>query len=42
LPLAVYLGLDSDPGGAVALSVVLLVVSLVVLVSMRDRWLVRP
>ncbi len=42
LPLAVYLGLDSDPGGAVSLSIVLLVVSIVVLVGLRDRWLVRP
>ncbi|MGI9579002.1 MAG: ABC transporter permease [Microthrixaceae bacterium] len=42
LPLAVYLGLDGDPGGAVALSIVLLVVSLVVLVGLRDRWLLRP
>jgi molybdate transport system permease protein len=41
LPLAVYLGLDADPGGAVALSVVLLVVSLLVLVGLRDRWLAR-
>lgn len=41
LPLAVYLGLDTDPGGAVALSVVLLVVSLLVLVGLRDRWLAR-
>lgn len=42
LPLAVYLGLDGDPGEAVALSIVLLVVSIVVLVGLRDRWLVRP
>jgi molybdate transport system permease protein len=41
LPLAVYLGLDADPGGAVSLSIVLLLVSLVVLVGLRDRWLVR-
>lgn len=42
LPLAVYLGLDADPAGAVSLSIVLLVVSLVVLVGLRDRWLVSP
>jgi molybdate transport system permease protein len=39
LPLAVYLQLDSDPRGAVALSLVLLGVSLAVLVALRDRWL---
>lgn len=39
LPLAVYLQLESDPDVAVALSLVLLVVSLVVIVSLRDRWL---
>jgi molybdate transport system permease protein len=39
LPLAVYLELVSDQETAIALSLVLLVVSLVVLVSLRDRWL---
>ncbi len=37
-PLAVYLLLESDPSAAIALSVVLLAVSLVVLVLLRDRW----
>ena len=37
-PLAVYLLLESDPAGAVALSLVLLAVALVVLVALRDRW----
>ena len=41
LPLAVYLQLEGQPGSAIAMSLVLLVVSLVVLVSLRDRWL-RP
>ncbi len=41
LPLAVYLALESQPETAIALSLVLLVVSLVVLVALRDRWLVR-
>jgi molybdate transport system permease protein len=41
LPLAVYLELGSDQETAIALSLVLLVVSLVVLVSLRDRWLTR-
>lgn len=37
-PLAVYLLLESDPQVAVALSVVLLAVCVVVLVALRDRW----
>jgi molybdate transport system permease protein len=37
-PLAVYLQLESHPGTAIALSIVLLAVSLVVLVALRDRW----
>jgi len=41
LPLAVYLLLESHPDTAIALSLVLLAVSLVVLVLLRDRWLVR-
>jgi molybdate transport system permease protein len=39
LPLAIYLQLESDPGSAVALSLVLLAISFVVLVVLRDRWL---
>jgi molybdate transport system permease protein len=38
LPLAVYLQLEADPDVAVALSLVLLVVSLAVIVGLRDRW----
>ncbi len=41
LPLAVYLLLDSRPDTAVALSLVLLGISLTVLVALRDRWLER-
>jgi molybdate transport system permease protein len=41
LPLAVYLQLGTDRDAAVSLSLVLLAVSLVVLVALRDRWLVR-
>jgi len=37
-PLAVYLFLESQPGVAIALSLVLLAVSVVVLVALRDRW----
>jgi molybdate transport system permease protein len=42
LPLAVYLELESNRDAAIALSLVLVVVSLVVLASLRDRWLTRP
>jgi molybdate transport system permease protein len=37
-PLAVYLLLETQPAVAIALSLVLLAVSVVVLVSLRDRW----
>jgi molybdate transport system permease protein len=39
MPLAVYVALENDTNGAVALSLVLLAVSLAVLVVLRDRWL---
>jgi molybdate transport system permease protein len=39
LPLAVYLALEGNPARAISLSLVLLAVSLVVIVSLRDRWL---
>src|SRR2546421_4739759 len=39
LPLAVYLALETNPDAAIALSLVLLAVSLVVLIALRDRWL---
>lgn len=42
LPLAVYLALEGRTEVAYAMSVLLLVVSLAVLVALRDRWLVRP
>jgi molybdate transport system permease protein len=38
LPLAVYVALQSDPDAAVALSVVLLAVSVLVLFALRGRW----
>ena len=41
MPLAVYLALESDPEAAIALSLVLLLVSVLVLAALRDRWL-RP
>jgi len=39
MPLAVYVALESDPEAAVALSLVLLLVSIAVLAGLRDRWL---
>ena len=39
LPLAVYIALEHDPDAAIALSLVLLAVSIVALVALRDRWL---
>jgi molybdate transport system permease protein len=39
LPLAVYQALETRPEAAVALSVLLLAVSLGVLVALRERWL---
>jgi molybdate transport system permease protein len=40
MPLAVYLSLESNhPETGIVLSLVLLLVSLVVLVGLRDRWL---
>ncbi len=39
MPIQVYYALETDPDAAIALSLVLLVVSVVVLVGLRDRWL---
>jgi molybdate transport system permease protein len=39
MPLAVYLALETDPDSATVLSLVLLVVSVVILVSLRERWI---
>ncbi|MGX7680561.1 molybdate ABC transporter permease subunit [Jatrophihabitans sp. DSM 45814] len=39
MPLAVYNALETDPEAAIALSLVLLLVAVVVLVALRDRWL---
>lgn len=38
LPVATYLELQHDPESAIALALVLMIVSVVVLVSLRDRW----
>ena len=42
LPLAVFVALESDRDAAVAISLVLVTVSLVVLVSLRHHWWRRP
>lgn len=42
MPLAVYLALETDPGAAIVLSIVLLLLSVTVLVSLRDRWISTP
>jgi molybdate transport system permease protein len=42
MPLAVYLALETDPGAAIVLSIVLLILSVTVLVSLRDRWISTP
>lgn len=39
MPIAVYYALETNPDAAIALSLVLLLVSVVVLVTLRDRWL---
>jgi molybdate transport system permease protein len=39
MPMNVYLLLETDPPAAIVLSLVLLVVSVAILVSLRDRWL---
>jgi len=39
MPLAVYVALQNDQGAAIALSLVMLAVSLAVLVALRGRWL---
>ncbi|MFD4601144.1 molybdate ABC transporter permease subunit [Streptomyces sp. NPDC058464] len=39
MPLAVYLALQNDPDTAIALSLVLLTVSIAVLAALRDRWM---
>jgi molybdate transport system permease protein len=39
VPLAVYLALETRPDGAIALSLILLAVSLAILIGLRNRWL---
>ncbi|GIF74629.1 ABC transporter permease [Asanoa siamensis] len=42
MPLAVYLTLEQDLDGAIVLSLILLVVSVVILAGLRDRWITAP
>ncbi|GAA2087547.1 ABC transporter permease [Actinomadura alba] len=42
MPLAVYLALETEPEAAIVLSLVLLAVSILVLASLRDRWVTSP
>jgi molybdate transport system permease protein len=42
MPMKVYLLLESDPPAAIVLSLVLLVVSVAILVSLRDKWIGSP
>jgi len=39
MPLAVYIALESDPEAAVVLSLLLVAVSVVILVGLRERWI---
>jgi molybdate transport system permease protein len=42
MPLAVYLALETDLQAAIVLSLILLTVSVVILASLRDRWITTP
>ncbi len=42
MPLAVYLALETDLEAAIVLSLILLTVSVVILASLRDRWISAP
>ncbi len=39
MPLQIYIGLQSDPDAAIALSLVMIALSIVVLVALRERWI---
>jgi molybdate transport system permease protein len=41
MPLEIYLALETDPGAALLLAVLLLAVSVGVLLLLRDRWVGR-
>jgi len=42
MPIAVYVALENDPFAAIMLSLILVAVSIIVLVSMRGRWIGTP
>ncbi|GAA1400938.1 ABC transporter permease [Catellatospora coxensis] len=42
MPLAVYLALETDLEAAIVLSLILLIVSVTILASLRDRWISSP
>jgi molybdate transport system permease protein len=42
MPLAIYNAFEQDPQAAIALSLVLLLVAVIVLAALRDRWLHGP
>ncbi|WP_435875389.1 ABC transporter permease [Nonomuraea dietziae] len=42
MPLSVYLALETEPEAAIVLSLVLLAVSVIILASLRDRWVNTP
>jgi molybdate transport system permease protein len=42
MPLATYLALENDPSSALVLSLIMISVSFLVLISLRDRWLETP
>lgn len=42
MPLEVYLALETDLQAAIVLSLILLTVSVVILASLRDRWIAAP
>jgi molybdate transport system permease protein len=38
MPIAAYIALESDPGSAYVIAIILLGVAIAVLFSLRDRW----
>ncbi|WP_248959932.1 molybdate ABC transporter permease subunit [Sphaerisporangium perillae] len=42
MPLAVYLALETEPEAAIVLSLLLLAVSVIILASLRDKWVTSP
>jgi molybdate transport system permease protein len=42
LPLAVFVSLESNRDAAIAISLLMVAISLVVLIALRDRWWPRP